>query len=260
MTQSTRIRLYSTQAIVLRRIDTGEADRIVTLLSPERGKLRVLAKSARKITSRKAGHIELFTRTQLLIAKGRNLDLITQAELIEPYRALRESVGRGALAHYICELVEQFAPEESDASALYDLLTEGLSWLCSAHDPQLATRYFESRLLALEGYRPELFKCAKSGDVLEIDRNEALERQAFSSAEAGTLQNTLAAVARDTVFIPRSALLLWRVLHTSTFEQVDLLTVSRDVAAQIERISQAYVNYVIERRPRSAALIKQLSG
>src|SRR5262245_28381592 len=120
-----RSRLYSTQAIVLRRTDYGEADRVVTLLTPEVGKLRVLAKGARKITSRKAGHIELFTRTQLLLAKGRSFDLITQAELIEPHRALREDVSRGAMAHYLCELAEQFAPEDSESAALYDLLAEG---------------------------------------------------------------------------------------------------------------------------------------
>lgn len=65
-----RVRLFSTPAIVLRRADYGEADRLLTLLTPERGKLRVLAKGARKITSRKAGHIELFTQTQVLLARA----------------------------------------------------------------------------------------------------------------------------------------------------------------------------------------------
>lgn len=258
MQQSSRVRLYATQAIVLRRVDYGEADRIVTLLTPELGKLRVLAKSARKITSRKAGHIELFTRTQLLIAKGRNLDLITQAELIEPYRALREDVQRGAQAHYLCELVDQFAPENSDASALYDLLAEGLGWLCEARDLRLIARYFESRLLTLEGYRPELFKCARSGEMLEIDRNTQIERQAFSPTEGGVLLISLAAMARDTFFVPRSALMLMRALQTSTYDQIGALDVSRDVHAQLEKAVQAYLSYVLERRPRSPALIKQL--
>jgi DNA repair protein RecO (recombination protein O) len=253
-----RARLYTIQAIVLRRVDQGEADRIVTLLTPELGKIRVLAKSARKITSRKAGHIELFTRTQLLIAKGRNLDLITQAELIEPYRVLREDVQRGAQAHYLCELAEQFAPEDSDASALYDLLAEGLGWLCDARDPQLAARYFESRLLTLEGYRPELFKCAQTGDVLDVDKDAQIERQAFSALEGGAMMNTLAMSARDTIYINRSPLMLMRTLQTSTYEQIAALDVAREVHAQLERVTQSYVTYVIERRPRSTALIKQL--
>jgi DNA repair protein RecO (recombination protein O) len=253
-----RSRVYSTQAIVLRRTDYGEADRIVTLLTPEMGKLRVLAKGARKITSRKAGHIELFTRTQLLVARGRSFDLITQAELIEPYRALREDVMRGALAHYLCELAEQFAPEDSESAALYDLLAEGLGWLCGATDLQLAGRYFELRLLTLEGYRPELFTCARTGEKLEIDRDPNVERAAFSPTEGGTVLASIALMTRDASYVNRSALLLLRALQTQAWESVGELAVSRDVQAQIERVMQTYLSYVLERRPKSPALIKQL--
>jgi recombinational DNA repair protein (RecF pathway) len=68
-----RERLYRTEAIVLRRSDLGEADRLLTLYTPEWGKLRVIAKGVRKPTSRKSGHVELFTHSRLLIARGRNL-------------------------------------------------------------------------------------------------------------------------------------------------------------------------------------------
>jgi DNA repair protein RecO (recombination protein O) len=253
-----RSRVYSTQAIVLRRTDYGEADRIVTLLTPESGKLRVLAKGARKITSRKAGHIELFTRTRLLIAKGRSFDLITQAELIEPYRALREDVTRGALAHYLCELAEQFAPEDSDSAALYDLLAEGLDWLCTATDPVCAARYFELRLLTLEGYRPELFKCARMGDNLEIDRDANIERAAFSPLEGGTVSASIALTVRDAFYVNRGPLMLLRALQTQPWETVNELGISRDLHAQVERVMQTYLSFVLERRPTSPALIKQL--
>lgn len=253
-----RSRVYSIQAIVLRRTDYGEADRIVSLLTPELGKLRVLAKGARKITSRKAGHIELFARTQLLIAKGRSFDLITQAELIETYRALREDVTRGAMAHYLCELAEQFAPEDSDSAALYDLLAEGLGWLCEANDLQLTARYFELRLLTLEGYRPELFKCARTGDRLEVDRDANVERAAFSPAEGGMVLAAIALMTRDAFYVNRDALLLLRALQTSAFDAVNALSVSHDLQAQVERVMQTYVSYVLERRPTSPALIKQL--
>ena len=87
-----RERLYRSEAIVLRRQDFGEADRLLTLFTPALGKIRVVAKGARKPQSRKAGHIESFMRTKMLFARGRNLDLVTQAELVEPYRALREDL------------------------------------------------------------------------------------------------------------------------------------------------------------------------
>jgi DNA repair protein RecO (recombination protein O) len=266
-----RTRSYSTQAIVLRRNDYGEADRLVTILRPDMGKQRVLAKGARKITSRKAGHIELFTRTQLLLAKGRNFDLITQAELIEPYRKLRDDMNRGRFAHYLCELVEQFAPEDSEGAALYDLLAEGLMWLCEATDPALATRYFEMRLLTLEGYRPDLFKCARTGAALEVDiaqRKAAgsgtrgarkLPDTPFSPIEGGTLSSKAAADARDVVMLSASTLTLLRALQTEAFGAIDRLDVRRQVKDEAERALQHYLDAVIERRLRSATLIRQLA-
>ena len=253
-----RVRLFSTPAIVMRRADYGEADRLLTLLTPERGKMRVLAKGARKITSRKAGHIELFTETQVLLAKGRTFDIVTQAELIESHRALREDVSRGGQAHYFCELAEQFAPEDSDASALYDLLADGLAWLGQSHDALLTARFFEMRLLSLEGYRPDLFKCSRTGETLEIDRDPAVERAAFSPQQGGTLMSAAAMLARDAFFINRSTLMLLRALQTRPFEEINALAVTRDIHDQIERAMQAYVSYVIERKPRSPALIRQM--
>src|SRR5919198_573684 len=137
MSDMNRLRLYTTEAIILRRVDFGEADRILTIMTPEMGKLRVIAKGARKITSRKAGHVELFTRVRLLLARGRNFDIVSQAETIEPYRPVRD-----------------------------DLLAEGLGWLAESPDPGLAARYFELRLLTLTGYRPQLFRCARTGAAL----------------------------------------------------------------------------------------------
>src|SRR3990172_1396461 len=108
-----RGRLYRTEAIVLRRSDVGKAERLLTLLTPDRGKLRVVAKGARKIASRKGGHVELFNHVGLLIARGRGeFDIVSQAETIEPYRALREDLHRSTYAHYAAELAHPF-PHES---------------------------------------------------------------------------------------------------------------------------------------------------
>ena len=78
-------RSYRTEALVIRHTNFGEADRILTLYSREKGKIRVVAKGVRKLKSRKAGHLEPFTRVQLQLAKGRDLPIVTQAET---YRSL----------------------------------------------------------------------------------------------------------------------------------------------------------------------------
>ncbi|MCS7055829.1 MAG: DNA repair protein RecO [Thermoflexales bacterium] len=252
-----RMRAYATEAIVVRREDYGEADRLVTLLTPDYGKLRALAKGARKPTSRKAGHIELFARTRLLLAKGRTFDLITQAELIEAHRLLREEIGRGALAHYLCELAYRFAPEGSDAAPLYDLLAEGLDRLCESADPQLVARYFELRLLTLEGYRPELFRCARTQLPLANDVGDA--PVAFSPSQGGVLCEEAASSARDVFRLSRGGLALLRTLQTQPFEIVQMLDVAPELHEHIARALQLYIGAILERRPRTAAFLDRLA-
>ena len=250
-----RLRTYATEGIVLRRDEYGEADRLVTLLTPDHGKLRALAKSARRLTSRKAGHIELFARARLLLARGRTFELITQAELIEPHRALREDVLRSATAHYLCDLADWFAPQGSEAADLYNLLVEGLGLLCRTEDLRLAARYFELRLLTLEGYRPELFRCARTGRPLEPEA----EHIAFSPAEGGVLCAETAAQARDVIWLRRQELALMRLLQSQPFEALAGVSVSSDLHEGIERATQGYLSAILERRPRTASLVRQLA-
>jgi DNA repair protein RecO (recombination protein O) len=125
-----RVRLYRTEAIVLRRSDFGEADRLLTLYTPEWGKLRVIAKGVRKPTSRKSGHLELFTHSRLLVAKGRNLDIVTQAETLHSFRALREDLLRTGWAYYAAELLDRFVEEGIEDRPLFNLFLATLGWLC----------------------------------------------------------------------------------------------------------------------------------
>jgi DNA repair protein RecO (recombination protein O) len=256
-----RSRTYATPAIVLRRTDFGEADRLVTLLTPNRGKLRVIAKGARKMTSRKAGHIELFAHTQVLLAHARTFDLITQAELLEPHLPLREDVMRGGLAHYLCELADQFAQEEHEDTALFDLMAEGLGLLSTARDPALAVRYCEMRLLDLSGYKPQLYRCALTGAAIEADSETAdavTHGTPFSSADGGVLSRAALAQAREWVTLSHSGLMLLRALQTQPFAALEALAVTREVHAELERAMQSYVSFVTERRMRSMAYVKQL--
>ncbi|MGH2514803.1 MAG: DNA repair protein RecO, partial [Ktedonobacterales bacterium] len=121
MPQHTRV--YSSEAIVLRRTDFGEADRILTLFTPSFGKVRAIAKGARRTTSRLAGHLEPFTRTQLLLATGRELDIVTQAEARERLDALREDLWHATGAWYIAELVDRFLEDADPHPRLYRLFT-----------------------------------------------------------------------------------------------------------------------------------------
>ena len=121
-----RPHVYTTEAIILKRMDYGEADRILTLFTPRQGKLRAIAKGARRTTSRLAGHIELFTRSQLQLAAGRDLEIITQGESKERYPHLRAELWHATTAYYLAELVEKFTEDEAEHSNLYALFIDTL--------------------------------------------------------------------------------------------------------------------------------------
>ena len=107
-------RSYRTEALVIRHTNFGEADRILTLYSREKGKIRVVAKGVRKLKSRKAGHLEPFTRVQLQLAKGRDLPIVTQAETIEAYLNIRNSLETTAQAAYVLEILDRFTFDEEE--------------------------------------------------------------------------------------------------------------------------------------------------
>mgnify|MGYP001573667134 FL=1 len=162
-----RERVYRTEAVVLKRRDQGEADRILTIFTPGLGKLRVNAKGARKPSSRKSGHVELFARINLQLAKGRALDIVTQAETLEAFAPIRESLERTGAAYYLVELTERFTQEADENLALYNLLLETLRALTVSPDLLLTLRFFELRLLSCAGYQPQLHLCVQGDEEIE---------------------------------------------------------------------------------------------
>ena len=133
MPKSTRA--LRSEVIILKRSDFGEADRLLTVLTPSHGKLRALAKGARKPTARKSGHVELFMLTDMLIAHGRTWDIISQAEVVESYRDLREDLDKTSHAYYLAELMDRFTEEHDPNQPLFELLALTLARLSHVDDP-----------------------------------------------------------------------------------------------------------------------------
>src|SRR5437764_10599201 len=151
-----RARVYTTEAIMLRRLNLGEADRIVTIYTPGQGKYRVIAKGARRPASRLAGHLELFCLSVLQLARGRELDVVTQAETRDAFRAVREDLARTSQAYYALELVDRLTPDHLENRPIFHLLHELLAGLSLPNPSALALPYFVVHMLTALGYRPQL--------------------------------------------------------------------------------------------------------
>ncbi|MCS6801366.1 MAG: DNA repair protein RecO [Chloroflexota bacterium] len=152
-------RTYRTEGVVLRYYNFGEADRILSLITPDHGKLRVLAKGVRRPGSKLSGHLDLFCRSQLLIAKGQTLDVIAGASTISSYLQVRQDLWRTSCAFYLLELTDRLSEERLENRPLYDLLVECLAALERARRPEVLLRYFDLHALDRSGFRPELRRC-----------------------------------------------------------------------------------------------------
>lgn len=246
-------RSFRVEAIVLRHSDWGEADRLLTLYTRERGKLRAIAKGARKLTSRKAGHVEPFTRVKLQLAKGRDLWIVAQAEAVEAYVPLREDLILTSHASYALELIDRFTFEEdTESSSIFRLLTETLARLASKSDPWLVLRYFEMRLLDDLGFRPRLFECANCG------RKILPEDQFFSYNAGGVICPRCGEGVRGLPKISLEALKYLRHFQRSSYAEASRAQPSPEVRVETENLMQGYFTYLLERELNTPGFLKQI--
>lgn len=144
-------RTYKTEGIILKRINYGEADRILTIYTKHYGKIRVLAKGVRRITSRRGGNVELFNHVALFLHQGKNLDLLNEAQVIDAFKVWRRDLKKVAVAYYFVELVDKLTPEGQANQAVFQLLKNYLGKIGTAILPRL-TRSFEEALLEELGF------------------------------------------------------------------------------------------------------------
>lgn len=213
---------YKTEGILLRRHNLGEADRILTLLSPELGKVRVVAKGVRRGRSKLAGHLEPFVVTQLHIAKGRNLDIVTSAQGVRYYKLASAELEQLGLAHLLLEMCDKVLTEQQPHPEAYELLCEVLGGLEGGVEPSLVRHYFFVKLLDSLGHRPE------------ID-NELGSAEYYLLLQSGRL--TTARPIEESVILPQDVVKLWRLIYANSLAQVARIA----SAPQLARVAQPSV-------------------
>ncbi|MFP3900329.1 MAG: DNA repair protein RecO [Acidimicrobiia bacterium] len=155
--------LYNDRAVVLRTHKLGESDRIVVLLTRDHGKVRAVAKGIRKTKSRFGGRLEPPGHVAVLLYRGRELDIVSQAESIDHFRDLRDDLDRLGRAITMLEATDQIALDREPNPPLYDMLVGALRTLAGTDAPLVVAAFF-LKLLALEGFRPQVEGCVACGD------------------------------------------------------------------------------------------------
>ena len=243
---ASRPRIFKTHGVVLKQMPLGEADRILTICTPDAGKLRAVARGVRRTKSRMGGHLEPLTHVSVSVAQGRVLDTITEAETIHSFRGLREDLQLVSRAVYLAELVDGFSTEQSPSSAVFALLLNTLGRLQHAGGATSLMRNFEVQLLKHTGFGPELHVCVECRSLVEPGDH------LFSCAKGGVLCprcRTQPGAAMLSVSLNTMKVL--RHFQREARAGAAMPNVPFAILNELQRLLGTYITHVLERELKS---------
>ena len=243
-------RTYIAEALILRRSDFQEADRRLTLLTPDRGRLNVVAKGVRRPTSRMAGHLELFTLAKVFVVRRRSLDLVVQAETVQTFPELRADLKRLPYAYQAVETAHILVEEEVEAHAEFVLLVKALTALAVTNALPLVLIAYKLQLLANLGYQTQLQACARCGNALSEDGNRA------RPDSGGVVCAPCGGVSGLPIAVRAIKCLRW--LAQEPLQTVERLQVDSATTTQLEQTADAFVRYVAEQDLRTTPFLERM--
>jgi DNA repair protein RecO (recombination protein O) len=246
-------RRYTTDAIVLSRFDYGEADRILTLLTPASGKIKAIAKGIRRPTSRIGGSLEPFAELRLALAHGRTFDVVTQVEVIHPWLRLRDDLVSFGTASYMAEMADKTQEERHTAESVYLLLKRGYEILDAGMAPGRVARWFEMHLADELGIRPDVDRCVECGRLLEAD-----ERYRWVPPLGGVLCERCPGPPAERAGLSLDGLKLLKAYQRLDVEAIAGLRLRPEVEREVEGAMREFLAYTLDRSPRSLVFLDEV--
>ena len=244
-----------TEAIVLRAIDYGESDRIVTFCTADFGKIRGIAKGARRSRKRFANAIEPFCCSRILFSRRSpdSLALIEGCDVLSHFPGIRSDLGKTLAASCLIDLTDQFTPEDKKSEALFCLLLDFLRLLEETALTEALLRFFEIRLLRISGYDPVLDRCISCKTPIA---KEAAYR--FDAAKGGLTCNVCAPWSRDAIPVSLGTirtLLLGRELE---IDRLGRLLLSDQSADESRLLLAHFIRHILGRELKSVHVLNEI--
>lgn len=209
---------YRDTGVILQKYELGEADILLTILLQDGGLTRAVANGARRQASRKRGHVEVFNQVQCLLAEGRNLDTLVEAESVDIFDNWRQDLSRISLAYYAADLTLLLLPENEPHAMVYQQLVQLLAWLGYAQNPSVLARWYEVQLLHHLGY--------------------------WSSSHLDSQSQNAVGLLDSFSLLPA--------------EQVAVLKVTPELEKELERLMRVECMAVVERESRAQKFVDQI--
>ncbi len=241
------------RAIVVRHTNYDEADRFITFLTPFQGRVSALAKGVRKMSSRKAGHLQPFTYVDVQLSKGRGASwLVTQVSTIEAYPDILASLDKTVRTSCVLELAERFSLDDVENVPLFQLTLDTLRRIAILEDIFPVQRYFDLQLLNVTGYRPQLFECVR------CHKKILPEDQYFHYGMGGVLCPDCGSVTAGARKITMKTLKYLRYYQTHSFPEAAAAGWPQDIRLESENLLTGYQSYLLERKTNSQEFLEKL--
>ncbi len=251
---------YSVEAIVLRRRDLGEADRILTLFSRERGKINAVARGARKVQSKFGARLDFFSRASLMLHAGKSLDAISSVQTVKAIWEELVDPDAYAAASYVAEAADALSEPDLAVPDLYDALCDFQDALTKHVDRDMLLAAVDLRILSALGFAPELDSCARCGAVLG-KRPLSGARAWLSPQACGLLCNACVRQIRNDPAGRHAAggVLSMNAAHFKrlrALRQAELSNLGVEpVGASLHRVTRTFVEYQMGRRSRTLSVV-----
>ena len=253
MTKST----FSTPAILIRRIDHGDFDLILTFLTRERGKISAMAKNAKKSVKRFSGVLELFYILDIVCAQGRGkLPILKEASVRRPFINIRSSIEKTAYASYWAQLVYQWMEEGQADSRMFGLFHKSLEMRDEEIlQPGAASILFQTKFLAISGVDPNLDRCGRCGRAME---DMPGERLVFDLAGGGLLCNGCAPEGVRAAPLSKGAVKHLKWIGEKPPGQAFRIRFSPGAQQEILEFLETFTPFHLGVRPKSLSFLRKL--
>ncbi len=240
------------KGIVLKEINTGEADKILTVFTAEKGKITAYAKGARRPRSRLIAGSQFLCYSDFVLFRGRDMYIVSSSDVIEPFYELRNDIVKLTYSAYFSDLVYDTVQENEPSKDVLKLLLNTLYMLSkTSKPPELLARIFELRLLAVLGYAPGVYGCVECGW-------ENFEKMSFSFEKCGLLCSECARNDKTAIPVHRGTARAMNHIVNSRPENLFNFELSGEILGELEKISRRYLRERLEKDYNRLDFLKEL--
>jgi DNA repair protein RecO (recombination protein O) len=243
--------LLKTNGIVLKTMDYGEGNKILTVFSKEMGKMGLMARGARKTKSRNGAVSQPFILAHFILHQGTGLGTLQQGEIIHSYPKIRQDLYRTAYATYALELTDKLTEDRQRNPVLYDLLITILNYIEAGKDPEILLRIFEMKVLSMIGNKPVMNAC--------LSCKKGLSPWYFSVKEGGLLCHGCRHIDHYAIPLLEGVPRLLYVLQEIDLANLGQIKVKDTTKSQLQKIMYMFMDEYVGIRLKSRRFLEQLA-